>query len=133
MSLVETDVIYYHGELLEVKDPPVVVNGRVHLPTRRCHAIDQPIVLAVGSEWHNRDATCAVMEYTNADCADFGDGTYMITQFEAGPGAIYSPRLSAQKLEKWCQNNLHRFDAFFAMNEITINRGEIAKMEPWWV
>jgi hypothetical protein len=132
MDLIETDLVYCQGALIEVTGPPTVVNGQVNLPVRQCPATDEPIVLAVGSEWRNRAATAAVMDYTNADCRDFGDGTHMIAELEAGPGAIYSPRLSAQNLEEWCKNNLSRFESFFAANEAALDRGEIVKTEPWW-
>lgn len=131
-ELVETDLIYYQGAPFEITDPPTVVDGKVHLPACAYQAKDDPIVLAVGKEWRDRQATAAVMDYTNSDCRDFGDGTHMIAELEEGPGAIYSPRLSTQQLEEWCMNNLDRFKAFYVANEVAIDRGGVVKMEPWW-
>lgn len=131
-ELVETDLIYYQGKLIEVTGQPTVVDGKVHLSARPYQAEDNPIVVAVGEEWRERQATTAVMDYTNSACCDFGDGTHMIAVLEEGPGAIYSPRLPTQQLEKWCMDNLDRFEAFFEANEVALDRGEIVKMEPWW-
>src|SRR5690625_2290600 len=132
MDLIETDLIYYQGRLIELTAPPIVVDGKVHLSARPHQSKDDPIVLAVGEEWRNRQATAAVMDYTNSACRDFGDGTHMIAELGEGPGAIYSPRLSTQQLEEWCNSNLDRFEAFFEANVVALDRGEIVKMEPWW-
>ncbi|GAB0154373.1 hypothetical protein [Marinobacterium sp. BA1] len=131
-DLTEKDLIFYQGQLLEVTGQPEVKNGRVHLPARLCQAANDSIVVAVGDAWKNREATIAVMDYTNAACRDFGDGTEMIGELEAGPGAIYSPRLTVEELEAWCMANLGRFEAFFESNEAALDEGDIIKIEPWW-
>ena len=133
MDLVESDLIFHQGRLLEVTGQPALVNGVVQIPARIPQIKDDPIVVAVGEAWRDRQATSAVMDYTNSACRDFGDGSHMIAELEEGPGAIYSPRLSAQQLEEWCRDNLDRFESFFAANESALECGEIVKMEAWWL
>ncbi len=132
MDHVENDLVYYQDQLFEVKGQPTINNGQVQLPAQLYQATDDPIVVAVGDAWRNREATIAVMDYTNAGCRDFGDGTHMIGEMEEGPGAIFSPRLPPEELEAWCMANLDRFEAFFEANEVALDEGDIIKIEPWW-
>ena len=127
------DVIYVNNQLIEVLDSPVEENGKLRLDVRLAKSDDEPIVLALGKEWNDRQATVAVMDFTGSGCRDFGDGTYMIAELEEGPGAIYSPRLSIKELEDWCANHLDRFVAFFESNELALDRGDVVRMTPWWL
>jgi hypothetical protein len=131
MDLAASDLVYFQGKLIKLTAPPTVVNGKVHL-SARTHLDDEQIILALGGEWRDRQATIMVMDYTNAACRDFSDGTCMIAELEAGPGALYSPRLTAHELENWCKDNLERYEAFFEVNEAALDRGENIKVVPWW-
>jgi len=132
ITLNEGDLIYHQRTLLEVTEKPKMVGEKVQISAKPADVADEPIVVAVGGNWRERQATTAVMDYTNAACLDFGDGTHMIAELEAGPGAIFSPRLTAKELEAWCLENLERFEAFFEANEAALDAGAIVKMDPWW-
>lgn len=132
LELAEGDQVYCQGVLVELAAAPLVVDGKVNLSVRARPDNEAPITLSVGDEWREREATTAVMDYTNAACMDFGDGTYMIAELEYGPGAIYSPRLPAGELEAWCKENLQRYKAFFAANERALDRGDVVTLHPWW-
>lgn len=133
MELMDADLIYLKNNLLKVTGKPTVISGKVNLPA--CiykHSNSEVIVLAIGSEWNNRQAISKVMDHTNSGCLDFEDGTYMIAELDEGPGAIYSPRLPISELEKWCNDNLKKFEQFYTKNELFIETGKIVKMDVWW-
>lgn len=90
------------------------------------------ISLAIGTEWHDRQATTQVMDYMGAEACKFDDGTWLICIMEDGLDAIYSPRLPAVELEAWCVDNLATFEKIFDENEQDLDSGKVVRVEPWW-
>lgn len=132
MSLIENDLVFYQGELIQVTGQPTMKNNTATLPSKTYYSPNTAGQLAIGKDWKNREATVRVMDYTNSTCHDFGDGTYILALLEAGPGAVYSPRLSAEKLEAWCQSHIEKFLEIYAENKPQIDNGETLIITPWW-
>lgn len=132
MGLQAGDWFKREGRLFKVKSEPVIVDGKIHMDVEPFLPESEPIVIAVGDEYDLIPETLKLMDELNSGCRDFGDGTYMIAELEGGPGAIYSPRLSEEKLEDWCKNNAKHFEPFIIANQEALERGDLIKIEPWW-
>jgi hypothetical protein len=51
---------------------------------------------------------------------------------EAGPAAVFSPRLEVSELEVFCKENISRYEAHFDTNELALDQGEIIGMKLFW-
>lgn len=47
-------------------------------------------------------------------------------------GTVYSPRLTPEDLEKFCETYLQRYEDFFFEHETRLDAGDVIPMEPWW-
>lgn len=63
----------------------------------------------------------------------FPDGTLQFAENETYPDIVYSPRLSEEKLEQFCKDNLAKYEAYFEANFDAIDQGdELPPIEPFW-
>lgn len=64
----------------------------------------------------------------------FSDGTLQFAENETYPDIVYSPRLSEEKLEQFCKDNLAEYEAYFETNFDAIDQsGELPPIEIFWV
>lgn len=89
-------------------------------------------MIAVGGEWDARPNLAKAMEYTFSGCHDFSDGTALVGELTAGPGHIYSPRLTEGELEAWCAEHIDAFHAHYEQNKVALENGELVQVQPWW-
>ena len=79
-----------------------------------------------------QEATNQAMKCCGSGIVDFGDGTLMITAFPKGDPRIFSPRLSAKRLEEFCKKNSKKYTEFYSNNRDLIDDGYLASMERFW-
>lgn len=89
---------------------------------------DQPIEITVGKEWTQRQDTVRYMDTARADLVTFDDNTCMIINADIGPGGCYSPRLTPEKLEIWCSENIQRIEEAAAQKQAS----KPLAITPWW-
>lgn len=64
----------------------------------------------------------------------FPDGTAQFAENETYPYVVYSPRLTEEKLEQFCKDNLAKYEAYFEANFDAIDKGdELPPTELFWV
>lgn len=62
----------------------------------------------------------------------FPDGTEQFLEVVGETVHVYSPRLVPAELERFCQTNLERYQAFHEENEEAIQNYECVPMAPFW-
>ncbi|MBW6123685.1 hypothetical protein KZ843_12435 [Pseudomonas aeruginosa] len=62
----------------------------------------------------------------------FPDGTEQFLEVVGDTVLVYSPRLVPAELERFCQTNLERYQAFHEENEEAIQNYECVPMAPFW-
>jgi hypothetical protein len=62
----------------------------------------------------------------------FPDGTEQFRETVGDKVITYSPRLAPTELERFCQDNLGRYQAFHEQNEEAIQNYECVPMTPFW-
>lgn len=64
----------------------------------------------------------------------FPDGTVQFAENETYPELVYSPRLSEDELERFCSENLSKYEAYFEANFEAIDQGEdLPPIERFWI
>lgn len=126
------DWIFVNNITHLLHDFPAVKDGKIVLKAVPVSDDQRPIKLMVGEYANDLNHVGMAMDYTNSDLNEFGDGTVMIMDVEAGPVAVFSPRLEVSELEAFCKENISRYEAHFNANEHALDRGEIIGMEPFW-
>lgn len=63
----------------------------------------------------------------------FDDGTYQFAENDTYPDVIYSPRLTDQKMELFCKENIHHYEAYFNANiDAIVNFGNLPPIVRFW-
>ncbi|MBM5458621.1 hypothetical protein H8F21_13710 [Pseudomonas sp. P66] len=124
-KLVEGDQVIVSDQLVTVAGPAYKKDGVIHLPAS---PVNQAPILVDFSD----TAAMRAMDYSGSAVHDFGDGTAMIAELDGSSSLVYSPRLPKEKLESFCQEHLHRYEAFYKANSAAINDGHKVRLEPWW-
>jgi hypothetical protein len=63
----------------------------------------------------------------------FGDGTFQFAENNTYPEVVYSPRLSEEDLEKFCEENIAHYETYFENHLDAINEGKnIPPIERFW-
>lgn len=126
------DWIYVNNATHLLHDFPAVKDGKIVLKAVPVSNDPEPIRLMVGAYASGLNHVAMVMDYTNSGLNEFGDGTAMIMDVEAGPAAVFSPRLEVSELEVFCKENISRYEAHFDTNELALDQGEIIGMKLFW-
>lgn len=63
----------------------------------------------------------------------YDDGTEQFLDDYGEPEYIYSPRLTPEKLERFCEENIHHYQDFHTNNMRKIIRGERVPMPSFWL
>lgn len=64
--------------------------------------------------------------------AMYADGTLQFADQVCTPVAVYSPRLDAQALETFCEQNIERYRAHNKTHKAAIQEDETPAIEPFW-
>ncbi|SHO23807.1 Putative transmembrane protein [Moritella viscosa] len=63
----------------------------------------------------------------------FPDGTVQFAENETYPDVVYSPRLTEDELEVFCESNLSKYEAYFETNIEAIDKGdELPPINVFW-
>lgn len=63
----------------------------------------------------------------------FPDGTVQFAENETYPDIVYSPRLTERELDKFCFDNLPKYEVYFGKNSDAIDKGdELPPIEQFW-
>ena len=126
------DWIFVNNATHLLHDFPAVKDGKIVLNAVPVSDDQRPIKVMVGEYASDLNHVVMAMDYTNSALNEFGDGMAMIMDVEAGPAAVFSPRLEVSELEAFCKKNISRHEAHFNANAYALDRGEIIAMAPFW-
>lgn len=63
----------------------------------------------------------------------FPDGTVQFAENDMYPDVVYSPRLTEDELEKFCEVNLSKYETYFENNFELIDKGDkLPPIEVFW-
>lgn len=62
----------------------------------------------------------------------FDDGTQQFMDADQEPPQVYSPRLTPDALERFCEANIEAYRAFHDGHEAALDRRESVPMVPFW-
>ncbi|WP_434598587.1 hypothetical protein M1D58_27380 (plasmid) [Pseudomonas sp. R4-76] len=63
---------------------------------------------------------------------EFEDGTQQFMDADEEPPQVYSPRLTPDALERFCEANIEAYRAFHDSHEAALDRRESVPMIPFW-
>lgn len=63
---------------------------------------------------------------------EFDDGTQQFMDADQEPPQVYSPRMTPGALERFCEENIEAYRAFYDNNEAALDRRESVPMVPFW-
>lgn len=129
-TIEEGEMFINDGKQYIATGEPRQTDGVWHIPAKRPE--EKPIKLLLDSSGALNDYVAMAMDYCVSGVCDFDDGTYMIGELAAGPGFIYSPRLTAEKLNDFCEVNFPHYEEFLSKNEAAIEQGKLVPMKPFW-
>lgn len=122
------DIIRQGDTLAVVKDSPYRENDTIHVPAEPYNS--GPIKLCLGNA--GMESITRVMDYAGADLHEFHDGTAIVADLDRGAGHIFSPRLSLEELETFCQENINHYETFYRYYQREIDNGGAVPMTPFW-
>lgn len=144
--LQEGDIIHAQGQLLRVINAdedtlqvlPYIDSLAEYGPDANCAIAYTPHQLVFmcnmpASVITTFDATITAMSILNAQCLGFYDATFILGVLEAGPGCLYSPRLTANELEQWCSYHLPQFKKLAQTYKAQLSSGQHMCIQPWWL
>lgn len=84
---------------------------------------------------NNFPSTALVENYLGGvGCLMFPDGTVQFAENETYPGIVYSPRLTEEQLEDFCEDNIDKYEAYFNDNFKAIDAGdEVPPIDNFWL
>ncbi|PAW00436.1 hypothetical protein CRN52_12350 [Vibrio vulnificus] len=125
-SLKPNDIFLHAYGARIVTANPILRNGELRVPAKDYSSIAKYCFET------EQEATNQAMKCCGSGIVDFGDGTLMITAFPKGDPRIFSPRLSAKRLEEFCKKNSKKYTEFYSNNRDLIDDGYLASMERFW-
>lgn len=125
MELQEGDLFVHAEQLVLVTAAPYMKDGKPHIPGKVREP--GPIQIDFASGYLAR-----VMDLVGSGLQEFEDGTAIITDLDLAPGFVYSPRLTREELEMFCERHIDQYRAFYEANRAAIDECNNVPLVPWW-